>query len=522
MRGRLSAPAALLLAALLAAFLAAAARAQDADALVRFRKAFLDGAAPAPAAERIAAAREVAKAGGRSAAEMACRALAETLDRVEGMAKERIANREEEAKLLGGGRPGSPPVPAAEAQKRIKEIREREEVLRRSDEEERSVAGELRRTVVGFRDAKAMEFLGGSGLHGSPSGAVRAAAAEGLGASGWEGAGKALRSALKDRAPQVREAVLAALGKAGSREKETLDSLAAALEDPRWTVRLAAARRLAALGVPESVDLLVARLAKEDGRLRRDIAEILRALTGQRFGVEPEGWTHWWKENREAYASGTKVLAPPGTAAPPAAEDSGPVAYWGITTHSRRILYVLDVSGSMSEPGTGEEGGRIDDAKKELLRSLRTLDAESAFTIFAFSDAVRKWRPRLVKATPENREDARRFVDALCADSWTNTYRALEEALRASAADPRNNMGEDYGLVADTIFLLTDGAPTTQGGKLADASGRQEWVRVLEAVRDWNREKRVAIHCVGVGTAINTEFLGTLARENGGKFVHVK
>jgi hypothetical protein len=456
---------------------------------------------------------------------MACRALADTLGRVEAMAKERSANREEQARLQGGARAGGAPVPQAEAEKRIDEIRGREEVLRRSDEEERSVAAELRRALVGFRDAKALDYLGGSALHGSPSGAVRAAAAEALGASGWEGAAKALRSALRDKDPQVREAVLAALGRAGAREKEVLDALAAALDDPRWTVRLAAARRLAVLAVPESVDLLVARLAKEDGRLRRDLSEILRALTGQRFGVEPEGWAHWWKDNREAYASGAKALAPPVPGVPPPAEDAGSggsVSYWGITTHSRRILYVLDVSGSMAEPGASAQGARIDDAKKELLRSLHALDGGSAFTIYSFSDAVRKWRPGLVKATPEAKEDARRFVDGLDADSWTNTFGAIEEALRASAADPRNNMGEEYGLVADTIFLLTDGAPTTPGGKLVDAAGRQEWVRVLEAVRDWNREKRVAIHCVGVGSAINTEFLSTLARENGGKFVQVK
>ncbi len=512
-------------AALAALLLAAGAAAQDSDSLIRFRKAFFDAAVPAPAAERIAATRGVALAGGRSAAEMACRALAETLDRVEAMAKERSSNREEEARLLGGARPGGAASPPVDAAKRLKEIREREEVLRRSDEEERFVAAELRRALLAFRDPKALEFLGGSALHGSPSGAVRAAAAEALGASTWEGAGKALRSALRDKDPQVREAVLAALGRAGAREKDVLDALAAALDDPRWTVRLAAARRLAVLGVPESVDLLVARLAKEDGRLRRDLSEILRALTGQRFGVEPEGWSHWWKDNREAYASGAKALAAPVPGAPPPAEDAGAAgsaSYWGITTHSRRILYVVDVSGSMTEPGASAEGARIDDAKKELLRSLRALDGASAFTIYSFSDAVRKWRPGLVKATPEAKEDARGFVDALDATNWTNTFGALEEAFRSSAADPRNNMGEEYGLVADTIFLLTDGAPTTPAGKPRDAAGREEWVRVLEAVRDWNRDKRVSIHCVGVGAAINADFLSALARENGGRFVQVK
>ena len=501
----------------------AEAAAQDADALIRFRKAFFEGAAPV--ADRVAAARGIGLAEGRPAAEMACRALGETLDRMESLAKERSAVREELARIAAGREGDGSPDGGPEARKRQRELREREETLRLLDEGERGVAEELRRALLGFRDDRALEHLAAT-LRGALPGGVRAAAAEALGASRWEGAAKALRGALRDRDPQVREAALAALGRAAAKEEETRRSLAEALDDERWTVRIAAARRLAAMATPEAVDLLVARLAKEDGRLRRDLADLLRALTGQGFGIEPEGWTHWWKENRADFASGERPLSAPEPGAPPPSD--GPAAgerasYYGIPIHSRRILYVVDVSGSMNDPGGGDPGvPRVDEAKKELLRSIRGLDAGSAFTIYAFNDAVRKWRPSLVKATAEGKEEARKWVDLLEAGAWTNTHAALEEALRASAADPRNNMGEDYAMVADTVFLLTDGAPTTPAGRLEDVRGRPEWQRVLEAVRGWNREKRVAVHCVGVGSAINAEFLNALARENGGRFVRVK
>jgi hypothetical protein len=287
-------------------------------------------------------------------------------------------------------------------------------------------------------------------------------------------------------------------------------------------VRIAAARRLAEFGTVEAVDLLVARLPLETGREARLVGDLLGGLTGQRFGTEATGWARWWAENRAAYLSGERALTP-GAAPPAEADRRAGATYYGIPVESRRILFVLDVSGSMSEAGGGDGGRtRLEDAVREWARCVRGLDGESAFGVFAFSDGVRKWKPGIVRATAAARDEAKAWVEALAADSWTNTYAALEEALGASAANPANNMGEDYALVPDTIFLLTDGAPTTAAGKPADAKGRAETDRVLEAVRSWNREKRVALHCIGVGDTINSTFLAALASENGGTFVRVK
>lgn len=506
---------------LLAAFASLPAAAQDADALTKFRRAF---ESDAPAAERVDAVRGVALAEGRAPAEAVCRALGGALARIESLAKERTAVRAECVSLMAG-RPDAKKSEAEEIDRRVAALRVREEELREADRGEREVAKALRDALRAFVDEKAVEYLCGPGLRGSPEAGVRSAVAEALGASGSDAAVAALRGALKDRETSVREAALAALGRNRAKEDETIRALAAGLEDERWTLRLVAARKLAEIAVPEAVDLLVGRLAREEGRLRRDLCDLLRGLTGQSFGVEPEGWTYWWKENREAYATGAKRLAKGGAAAPP--EEKGPakerVSYYGITTYSRRVLYVLDISGSMNDAGGGPEGlARVDEAKKELLRSIRELDSGCAFTVYAFGDSVQKWKPALAKATAEAKEDVRKWIDALEAASWTNTYAALEDALRASAANPKNDMGADYAQAADTIFLLTDGAPTTPQGKNVDASGKPEWHRVLEAVRDWNREKRVVVHAIGVGDVIQADFLAALARENGGRFVRAR
>lgn len=507
---------------LLAAAAAGAAPAPDADALARFRKA-LDG--PAPARERAEAARALGDVDSRAAAELVCRGLGSVLERREDLYRRRTAGREELLRLVGDQEMKESRTFPEETLRRIRRLQADEENLRDDDEQEAEVEGVLRRILPRYRDPKAVDHLASLAGKGGAPGPLRAAV---LGALGEIGAGSALKSvrgALRDRDPAVREAALGALARLRAGEEEVLRSLAAALADERWTVRLEAARRIAALASPEGTDLLVARLALEDGRLRGDIADLLRALTGQGFGVEPEGWTHWWRENREAYVGGERVLSVPPEGPTGRRNGAGGegASYYGITIHSRRILYVIDISGSMARPGSSQPPSpRVEDAKKELLRSIRTLDAGSAFTVYAFHDTVSKWKPGLVKASPEARDDVRKWIEALGASSWTNTYAALEEAIRASAADPRNNMGADYALAADTIFLLTDGAPTTPGGQVRDARGNPEYLRVLAAVRDWNREKRVAIHAIGVGPEVNAEFLSALARENGGEFVHVR
>jgi uncharacterized protein YegL len=512
---------ALLRAALGLLLLGAAAAAQDADALARFRKAF-DG--PGTTNDRVAAAEGMAAVKGRSGPEMVCRALGASLERSEALAVERSRYREElaalNAKLEANGNRGTPEEIARQGR-----LRELDEVFRDRGEEEGRVEKALRTVLPRFTDPKALEWLAGNGIRGSSAGAVRAAAAEALGLSGSADPGviRSVRGALKDKDPQVREAALKALTLLAAKEEETLRNLATALEEARWTVRVSAARRLADMAVPGAVDLLVARIAKEQGHEARVMGALLEALTGQKFGTEADGWRHWWAENRAAFASGKLVLAPGAGSANPGGGNAGESNYYGIPIVSRRVLFVIDVSGSMLRPG-GKDANvtKVDEAKKELLRCLKTFEANSSFGVFSFSDGVRKWKPGIVRAEAAAKEDARKWVEALEANHWTNTYAALEEALRVSAADPRNNMGEDYGLFADTIFLLTDGSPTNSVGQAVDAKGNPEWPKVLEAVRGWNREKRVAIHCIGVGPDINAGFLSALAEENGGTFVTVR
>jgi hypothetical protein len=514
----------LLSAALLASAAGAAFAEDDSDLLAKFREAFPERGAPAGAEVRIAAAQAVGAVKGRAGPEAVCRALGSVLERMETIAREMAREREELAQLsdeaLANGNRTTP-----EKKARMERLRLLEEQRRDDADGERKVVAALREALWSFRDPKALEWLAGNGVRGSTVPAVRAAAAEALGLSGSADPVviRSVRGALKDKEAVVREAALKAVARLQPKEEETLRDLAASLEDGRWNVRLAAARRLGDMAIPGAVDLLVARLPKEEGRLARVIGDLLGCLTGQKFGVEPDGWRRWWEANRADYVSGAKSLAPGASSSRPEGGGAEGANYYGIPVESKRILFILDVSGSMNKPGgTDPKSTKHDEARRELLRCIKSLEGASAFGVFAFSDGVRKWKPGIVRAEAPVKEDAKKWIDALEANQCTNTYAALDEAIRASAADPRNNMGADYGLFADTIFLLTDGSPTTPTGKTEDEKGRKETDRVLEAVREWNRDKRVAIHCIGVGPEINTFFLETLASENGGTCVRVR
>ncbi|MHC4820518.1 MAG: HEAT repeat domain-containing protein [Planctomycetota bacterium] len=495
---------------LLTTVLLAAAPALSAPAdRAAIRKAFKGP--DTPVEDRLAAAKSLALMDGKFAATQACIALEQTLANIDGLALRRSDARDRLAEIVDL---------ANRDAKEIKSLRQREVDLRARDVEQRAVARMLRRALRAFRDPGALKHMAtGVMLRKNSAVGVRAACAEALGVIGDPSSRPHLVKAMDSRDPDLRTAALKALTLLRREAERDWASLAKPLSDEQWTVRLAAARQLAFSATVTAVDLLIQRLPHETGRLREDFALLLRSMTGQKFGVEVEGWRHWWSENRESYTTGEKALEAGSTDADAGAGDTGAVTYYGITTYSQRILYIIDVSGSMNEAGRNPDLMLVDEAKAELKRSLKMLGSGASFTVFAFDDAVRKWKPRLVEAKKGAKNDAITWVDRLLGSSWTNAYAALEEGIRISAA---GDIESDYGGAADTIFFLSDGAPTTPEGKLTDHKGDPEAVRVLKAVSQWNSEKRVVIHTIGIGPSPDTRFLGRLARDNGGRYVRVK
>jgi hypothetical protein len=358
---------------------------------------------------------------------------------------------------------------------------------------------------------------------------LRAECYEVLGHTATDWAFEMLAAAVSEKESDPRALTSAIDGLAGRDAAKAVPLLAAKVEDVRWTVRVAAVAALEMTPSKEGIDAIVKRMAKEDGRLRDDCARALRALTGHDITSNAEMWRVWWAANREKWngkppAKDPDALPNPGGdlgAAPPPADPSKETGFFGIKIDSRRVVFVIDVSGSMNDPmgGAGPEGklSKADVMKKELKQVLSTLEDGVLFDMVFFSSACRVWKPEMQTADPKTRQEAIAYVEATNVIGGTGTYDALEAAFmlgdmgkgRKRESDPTGDAR------VDTIMFLSDGKPT---------EGRQTKPDdIRAAVKSWNKARRIAIHSIAFGAGAkdgaDPKFMRGLAEDTGGTYV---
>jgi hypothetical protein len=305
--------------------------------------------------------------------------------------------------------------------------------------------------------------------------------------------------------PRVRATALDA--RAARRDDGTLTDAIAALLDPSWIVRATAIDVLRTMHEREAIEPLIAFLGSDDpGRLREDACRALRSLTGEKHGPYREPWATWWAESKRDF----ELPRRPQSLAALAAPEQG-LTFYGITTFSDRVLFVLDTSGSMAETDRSAPRSsptrKVDAARRELVSALDMLSDRAHFGVLLFDRAVRRFAGGLSRADAPSRLRARSWLFEREPRGETNLGDALREAFRLAAGldGPSAPLGG-----ADTVFLLTDGRPT--------AGGLQSSDRILDAVRRWNRSARITIHCVGLGDH-DSGLLTELAAMTGGRYV---
>lgn len=321
----------------------------------------------------------------------------------------------------------------------------------------------------------------------------------------------AFRVALeKEQDPMILAEMVRIRAKGGGREIVAL--LAKRLDDPRWPVRAAVIAELGRIPHKDAVDVLVRQMAKEKGRLLDDIAAVLKDMTRQRYGPEPEPWRVWWEKARD------KWTPPPPDAGADAekvgVEKGAFVYFYGIRTTSKRIVFCIDFSGSMHFPLDGEGGSgppRIEKAKRELLQALAALPEDAQFNLVVYNSNVSVWKKSMQAATLRNKQAARKFIEKQNPAGATNIYDALNKSLDIAAAGGKAKRKAKDVPVADTIFFLTDGRPTN--GRVVDAT------QILKEITARNRLLDVVIHTVGVSQDQNAGFLLNLAKQNRGRYV---
>jgi HEAT repeat protein len=310
---------------------------------------------------------------------------------------------------------------------------------------------------------KLVEIYGGSKDVAVLHEAVRA-----LGRAGGAGARPVVMAAASHPEWRVRLAAADVLPDLAKGDETLLAPTKALVLDPEARVRRAVAMaigeaKLEALA-PDLIDLL-----EKDSRLRtREAArQALKKIGGCDYGHDAAAWRQWWKMRGED----KQTLGEPDRKITFA-------QYYGVSVQSDRVLFVVDVSGSMSWPWR-KEPRRIDVARKELSRVLKELRPESLFNVILFSTKVRAWQKSEVAADARHVEAALAWVDRNVRDPEGDTYAydALEEAFERNPE-------------FDTICLLSDGAPSH--GPYASPEG------ILASVKVWNRYRGAVIHTIGL------------------------
>ncbi|MEO3813595.1 von Willebrand factor type A domain-containing protein [Sphaerisporangium sp. B11E5] len=159
------------------------------------------------------------------------------------------------------------------------------------------------------------------------------------------------------------------------------------------------------------------------------------------------------------------------------------------------LTFVVDVSGSMAEPG------RLDLVRDALHTLVDRLGPGDQVSIVSFGDQARL---RLSMTPADRRADLHAAIDELQAEGSTNLEKGLvtgyEEAARA------------YRPVAtNRVVLLSDGLANT---------GDTTWNGILDRVRD-HAARRITLLCVGVGREYGDALMERLADNGDGSAIYV-
>ena len=357
----------------------------------------------------------------------------------------------------------------------------------------------------------------------------------------------------KGRNVKTKIILLAVLKRWGD-DPLAMKALHGALRSSRKEVVFTALRWIRELNSMElSMDPLIDELARRERKPRDrvyfDLQRTLEKLSDQNFEVSAD-WRNYWKGRK----GGKKpVVKPRG--------ESRTVLYkrpsfFSVTVDTDRVLFIIDVSGSMKIPDTviqkprrpPEEPGakgrtvvvnpdgatgsekpsgvkskqvpRITRVKHELLKTLAGLPSHVRFGIMNFNHQIgffgsappplpqqddkiikHSATPGLALASKANKEKAYQWVKGLKPSGATRTDLAVARGFEIPDID--------------TIYLLTDGAPrdiTNQ--KIAPEL-------VLQVARIRNRFRKARIHTIGFSQAGSTmqQLCRDLARQNDGKCV---
>ncbi|MHC4818073.1 MAG: vWA domain-containing protein, partial [Planctomycetota bacterium] len=233
-------------------------------------------------------------------------------------------------------------------------------------------------------------------------------------------------------------------------------------------------------------ELLVAAHAREEGRLRDDAADALRAVTGQKTDDWPGWWSSLaadWSPPKPPPAKGEVDLS-----LAPGVFSDGKVTCFNITTSSRALVYCVEAA--RPEPW--------ESLRDELIRSIETLPDGAKFGIVVYGAEAKPWRKRLANSDPGTRANAIAFLNKHKPGGGADLLAGVTAALKLAGGS------RSTPPAADTIFLATFYGQAT--GLYEEA--RQAALEVLPQ----NELKGVRIHAWGKSEGGDSFYLQMICR----------
>ncbi|XP_057562409.1 inter-alpha-trypsin inhibitor heavy chain H3 isoform X2 [Hippopotamus amphibius kiboko] len=169
----------------------------------------------------------------------------------------------------------------------------------------------------------------------------------------------------------------------------------------------------------------------------------------------------------------------------------------GLPVVPKSVVFVIDVSGSM-------HGRKMEQTKDALFKILDDVREDDYLNFILFSGDVTTWKDSLVQATPENIQEARKFVKNIRDQGMTNINDALLRGVSMlNRARQERSVPERSTAI---IIMLTDG----------DANvGESRPEKIQENVRN-AIGGRFPLYNLGFGSNLNYNFLESMALENHG------
>ncbi len=336
---------------------------------------------------------------------------------------------------------------------------------------------------------------------------------------------------------QVRDLLIRYLG-----TRQDVNSFKAVLQglyDQEDSVALGAIQTLLDKEHSGSIPHLIRALQYQEDR-DRDlclVAEKLRNTLSSLTGVDLFASSEWdalWKSNRDALKEKEK-LNPAKIVMKGTGVKIEPPNFFGQELVSQKIVFVLDTSISMQEKdpkpektdghngdGKGEgtsvndkdrkRGGLSEDlpdsrmrlrrVQKELKRMVRELPKNFQFCLISFDKDVEQMSKFLIKALPDQKRRAIKFIERFDPKGFTSTDRALEAAFKVKGVR--------------TIVLLSDGMPYRPIEPIDGAA-------LLDHLDAINRFEHIPIHTIGFRATSGSAstFLQELSRRSGGKYTEI-